>query len=145
MANKAFWEKNKGKTGQWYIIGPFYALFITAALLYICALMLSKEVIPTSVIEECAIISVFLGSAAGGVIAAKKGGEGILVEGSVTGVILFAVILIITILRPDGKVLSDETLKTAVSAIGGATFGGVMCLNRKGNRKHKKHAVHSGT
>jgi putative membrane protein (TIGR04086 family) len=144
MFDKVFEKRNKHKAMRWYVSGPFWGLIFTAVLLYVCSMLLSREFIPTSLVRECAIMSVFLGSMAGGIIAAKRGGEGVLVKGALTGIIILSIILIIAILRPDGKVLSQDTLKTAICAISGGTCGGVMCLKRSGSKKHKKNTARSG-
>ncbi len=130
-------KKKDGGRGRWFIRGPFLGLLVSAAFLYIFALLLSKSLIPSSLMGECVLVSVFLGSAAGGMTAAKIKREGVLVAGALTGLVMLAVIVLVIILRPDGKVFCADTLKTAICAVGGGTFGGVLCLRRAGSRKYK--------
>lgn len=137
-------KKDGRKAGKWYIRGPVIGMIVAAVLLYIWSVLLSGDLIPSSLLEEGALCAVFIGAALGGVAAAKARREGVLVAGAATGAILFAFILLVIILRPTGQVLCDETLKTGICSLGGGAFGSVLCLQSAGSKKHKRSASHSG-
>ncbi|HBR09487.1 MAG TPA: TIGR04086 family membrane protein [Clostridiales bacterium] len=141
MFNNVFKKREKIKTGRWYTRGPLTGILFAAIMLYICSLLLSKEIIPSQLMSECVIASVFIGTSVGGAVAARSKREGVLTAGVLTGLIVLGVIVLATILRPTGKVLSDTMLKMAICTVGGGTFGGAMCLNRSGGKKHKRTAA----
>jgi putative membrane protein (TIGR04086 family) len=136
-------KKRDGVKSQWFFRGPFAGLLSLAAFLYMFSLLLSRNLMPSSLLSECALLSVFMGGIAGGLTAAKIKREGVLTAGLLTGVIMLAVAVLVAILRPDGKVFSPETLKTAICAISGGTCGGVLCLRRPGSKKHKNKVPRS--
>lgn len=138
MIENAFRKRGAG-LGRWYIRGPFFGLLSIAGLLYICAMLLSHEILPATLMGDCTLASIFAGTAVGGTIAAKLKREGVLVAGLLTGAIILAMIALAVILRPTGKLLSDETLKSGICTIGGGAFGGVLCLQRPGVKKHKRN------
>ncbi|NCB52394.1 MAG: TIGR04086 family membrane protein [Clostridia bacterium] len=137
-------KRDGSKTGKWYIRGPIGGLVAATVLLYVWSALLSADLIPSSLLEEGALMSLFLGAAIGGVAAAKIKREGVLSAGAATGAEMCAVILLVIMFRPSGQVLSEETLKTAICALGGGAFGGVLCLQKAGNKKHKKNTVRVG-
>ena len=45
---------------KWYLLGPLTAAVSLPALMYLCAVLLAREILPFSLVEELAIACVFL-------------------------------------------------------------------------------------
>lgn len=135
-------RKKRGQgTSRWYMLSFLAAIGVAAILLYICAVLISKETLPTSLMRDCTVASVFLGCTAGGALAARKGGRGVLFSGGILGTAVGLLLLAVAALLPEGKVISIGFLRMLVSALAGGLFGGALCLPRRkkaGMKKSKK-------
>ncbi len=69
-------RKGKKSTGlNWYTLGPLLAAVAVAALMYLLAVLLERQILPYALVDELLIACVFLGAAIGGAAAAKKRGR----------------------------------------------------------------------
>ncbi len=127
--------KRKGE-GRWYLAGPALGLLTMAALLAIFALALQRGWVPEKLMEPSVLLSVFLGSVAGGARASAVRGEGVLTCGAAVGCIHLALLALSAWLAPEGRVLSGEMLRLGICCLGGGALGGVLLLRR--GKTHKR-------
>ena len=84
-------RKGKKSTGlNWYTLGPLLAAVAVAALMYLLAVMLERQILPYALVDELLIACVFLGAAIGGAAAAIKRGRSALASGLIAGAVLAA-------------------------------------------------------
>lgn len=113
------------------VFGAIIGAVLLIILLYISALLISAEYIPESFDENLIIVSVFLGATVCAVTAVKRRGTGAMVTGLAAGLIYLVLIMVVSALIPQGRMLGDMTLKILICCITGGAFGGALCLNSK--------------
>ena len=88
-------RKGKKSTGlNWYTLGPLLAAVAVAALMYLLAVLLERQILPYALVDELLIACVFLGAAIGGAAAAKKRGKSALASGLIAGAVLAALLAV---------------------------------------------------
>ena len=84
-------KRSKRKTSvRWYLIGPLAAVIALPALLYLCAILLAKEILPFTVMEELVIACVFLTGTISAVAACAGRGGKVMQTGLCMGCVLAA-------------------------------------------------------
>ena len=125
-------KRSKRKTSVcWYLIGPLAAVIALPALLYLCAVLLAKEILPFTVMEELVIACVFLTGTISAVAACAGRGGKVMQTGLCMGCVLAAAIVIITLAAPGEGPFTSATLKHVIAAITGGCFGGALSIKRK--------------
>lgn len=133
--------ERKGKRRSalsWYALGPLAAAAALAALIYLLAALLERQILPYALADELLIACVFLGSALGGAAAAKRRGGAVLAAGLVSGAALAALIAIGTLMARGEAALSAACLQHVIAAVAGGAFGGALCLDRGGAKRKKR-------
>ena len=115
---------------RWYVAGPVAAAVCLPALLYACALLLARDVLPYSLMEELSIACVFLASAASGAAAAASRGGRVMQTGLLMGGAVASVMVIASLAAPGTEALAAGCARSAVAALGGGAFGGALCIKR---------------
>ena len=126
---------------RWYILGPLTAAVSLSLLLFVCAVLLSREILPFELMEELVIAAVFLAATAGGAAAARGRGGKVMQAGLLSGGVLAAVIVIGTLALPGEGLLSAQCLRHVIAALSGGAFGGALSIKRggrKGKRRKRK-------
>lgn len=136
-------ERASKQTGinRWYVKGPLLGAFSSAALMYACALLFAKEVLPYGLLPYITIACVFAGCAAGGALAASARGKGRLPAGLMSGAAVLLLILIFTFASEDGSPASPQFVKMAIAALGGGIFGGALSAGRASKMHKKKRRI----
>ena len=129
-------RKPKSKIA-WYIAGPAVSMLCLPVLMYLCALLLAREVLPYELMEELVIACVFVSATAGGAAACAARGGKVMQTGFATGCILAAAIVIITLAVPGEGPLNARCLRHVIAAAAGGTFGGALSIKR-GKRLPKR-------
>ena len=133
-------RKGKKSTGlNWYTLGPLLAAVAVAALMYLLAVLLERQILPYALVDELLIACVFLGSTAGGAGAAKRRGSAPLPSGLTAGAALAAAVVVVSLMAQGEGAISADCLRHVIAAVAGGAFGGALCLNR-GVGKRKKRA-----
>ena len=135
MFMRAERSKRRGE-GRWYAAGPLTGAAAAAGLLLLFAFLLYRSWIPAKYMEVCALLSVFLGAAAGGARAAAMRGEGVLTCGAAAGGMLFLALLLSAWILPQGRVFSEEMLRMLICCADGGLLGGVLKMKR--GKTHKR-------
>ena len=124
-------RKGKKSTGlNWYTLGPLLAAVAVAALMYLLAVLLERQIL--------LIACVFLGAAIGGAAAAKKRGKSALASGLIAGAVLAALLAVGSLMAEGEAALSADCLRHAIAAVAGGLFGGALCLNRRAAKRKKR-------
>ena len=122
-------KKEAGKKD--IIIGVTAGYLTTTIILLIFAVLTAKEVFPESGEKGSVIIAAFIGSIIGGLIATRKlKGRG-MVYALLTGLIMFAVNIVVRCFIPDGAVLNRFTLWVAASFLIGGLLSGIVRSSKK--------------
>ena len=128
-------RKGKKSTGlNWYTLGPLLAAVAVAALMYLLAVLLERQILPYALVDELLIACVFLGAAIGGAAAAKKRGKSALASGLIAG----ALLAVGSLMAEGEAALSADCLRHAIAAVAGGLFGGALCLNRRAAKRKKR-------
>lgn len=122
---------------SWYITGPVVSIICLPVLMYICALLLAREVLPYDLMEELVIACVFLAGTAGAAAACAARGGKVMQTGFAVGCILAAAIVIVTLAVPGEGPLNARCLRHVIAAAAGGAFGGALSIKR-GNRPKKR-------
>ena len=120
---------------KWYLLGPLTAAVSLPALMYLCAVLLAREILPFSLVEELTIACVFLSGTLSALAACAGRGGRAAQTGLAMGAVLAAAIVVITLAAPGEGPLSAHTLRCSVAAIAGGFFGGVLGMKRKNPRR----------
>ena len=128
------WRKQKLK---WYLLGPAACIISLPVLIYICALLVAKEVLPFELLEELVIACVFLSGAFGGLAACAARGGKVMQTGLTVGAVLAGAIVIATLVMPGEGVLNANCLRHVIAAVTGGAFGGALSIKRKRGDKHR--------
>ena len=129
-------RKGKKSTGlNWYTLGPLLAAVAVAALMYLLAVLLERQILPYALVDELLIACVFLGAAIGG---AKKRGRSALASGLIAGAVLAALLAVGSLMAEGEAALSADCLRHAIAAVAGGLFGGALCLNRRAAKRKKR-------
>ncbi len=123
---------------KWYVLGPLTAAVSLPALMYLCAVLLAREVLPYGLMEELVIACVFFASALGGAAAAAGRGGKVLQTGAAIGAAVAGAIVIAALAAPGEGPLNSETLKHVIAALCGGAFGGALSLRRGGGKKRRR-------
>ena len=118
---------------RWYVLGPVLGAAASAALLYITAVLLERQILPYSLAGELVIACLFLGSTAGGAGAAKRRGSAPLPSGLTAGAAL-----VVSLMAQGEGAISADCLRHVIAAVAGGAFGGALCLNRGGGKRKKR-------
>ncbi len=122
---------------KWYLAGPLVCAVSLPLLLYVCALLLAREILPFGLMEELVIACVFLSGTLGGLAAALSGGEKAFQTGLSVGGILASVIVVLTLAVPGEGALSASCIRHVIAALAGGAFGGVLSVRRSGGKKKR--------
>ena len=132
-------RKGKKSTGlNWYTLGPLLAAVAVAALMYLLAVLLERQILPYALVDELLIACVFLGAAIGGAAAAKKRGKSALASGLIAGAVLAALLAVGSLMAEGEAALSADCLRHAIAAVAGGLFGGALCPNRRAAKRKKR-------
>ncbi len=123
---------------KWYIAGSAAGIISLPLLMYICAVLLAKDILPFELMEELVITCVFLAGTAGGIAACAGRGEKVMQTGAAAGCILAAVIIVAALAVPGMGPLNASSLKHIIAAVCGGAFGGALCIKRKKPGKGRK-------
>ena len=129
-------RKPKSKI-SWYLAGPVVSIVCLPVLMYLCALLLAREVLPYGLMEELVIACVFVSGAAGGAAACAARGGKVMQTGLAVGCILAAAIVVVTLMVPGEGPLNARCLRHVIAAAAGGAFGGAISIKR-GNRPKKR-------
>ncbi|NLV86960.1 MAG: hypothetical protein GX025_07060 [Clostridiales bacterium] len=77
------------------------------------------------------MISVIIGSAAGGLYCAGKQGGGVVTAGAASAGSYILLVLLISLMIAKSGERESMILKVMIATVAGGTFGGVLRLNRK--------------
>lgn len=124
---------------RWYVFGPALGAVAAAALLYLTAVLLERQILPYSLSGDFVIACLFLGSTAGGAAAAKRRGSAPLPSGLIAGAAIAAAVVIVSLMAQGEGAVSADCLRHVIASVAGGAFGGALCLNR-GAGKRKKRA-----
>ena len=131
--------KRKAKL-KWYIAGPLICAVSLPALLYLCAILLAREVLPFEVMAELVIACVFVSAALGGMAACSAREGKVMQTGLATGAIFAGILVVITLVVPGEGALNADCLRHVIAAVCGGAFGGALCIKRGGHKpKRRKH------
>ena len=126
---------------RWYIVGALAAIVSLPALLYICAILLAREVLSFELMEELVIACVFFSSTIAAVAACAGRGGKAMQTGLVMGGGIAAAIVIICLAAPGEGPFNACTLRHVIAAVTGGAFGGAWCIKRgtrSARRKKRK-------
>lgn len=123
---------------KWYAFGPALGAVAAAALLYITAVLLERQILPYSLAGDFVIACLFFGSTAGGAAAAKRRGSAPLPSGLIAGSALAAAVVVVSLMAQGEGALSADCLRHVIAAVAGGAFGGALCLNRGGGKRKKR-------
>ena len=99
---------------KWYLLGPLSAAVSLPALMYLCAVLLAREVLPFSLVEELTIACVFLSGTLSALAAcAGRGGRA-----AQTGLPMGAV-LAAAMERTTNKATAEEIYEKAAGQVDG--------------------------
>lgn len=112
------------------LIGVCVGVVCTTLLLILCALLLYKLALPTTVVTPMALAALGLGGLAGGLAAGMSGKEKGLLIGGLCGVVLALLLLIGSIADGRGPTWGYAVLEWAVLTVCSAA-GGVLGVNRR--------------
>lgn len=127
-----------GLLKRWYIAGPLLGIVTLAALLFVCAWLLSGGFVPGEIADEVAVAALFLSAFAGGGCSAKRRGRGVLAAGAIAGGSLAALVLLAAACNPEGAALGPANLRALLALTAGGMSGGVLGLKRRTTKKNKK-------
>ncbi len=133
--------ERRGKRRQrlkWYLFGPVTGLIAIAAIGYACAVLLERQVFPSSTLEVLTIASVFLGSTLGGIAAAKRRGASALEAGGLSGAVLAILVVLVALVAPGEGPATATCLRFVIATVAGGAFGGALCLDRCRAKRRKK-------
>lgn len=123
---------------KWYAFGPALGAVAAAALLYLTAVLLERQILPYSLSGDFVIACLFFGSTAGGAAAAKRRGSAPLPSGLIAGSALAAAVVVVSLMAQGEGALSADCLRHVIAAVAGGAFGGALCLNRGGGKRKKR-------
>lgn len=136
QTSRQTWRKQKLK---WYLLGPIACLVSLPVLIYACALLVAKEVLPFELLEELVIACVFLSGTFGGLAACAARGGKVMQTGLTVGAILAGGIVIATLVMPGEGVLNAQCLRHVIAALAGGAFGGALSIKHKrGDKRRRK-------
>ena len=115
---------------KWYLLGPLTAAVSLPALMYLCAVLLAREILPFSLVEELTIACVFLSGTLSALAACAGRGGRAAQTGLAMGAVLAAAIVVITLAAPGEGPLNAGTLRLIIAAAAGGAFGGALCVRR---------------
>lgn len=123
---------------RWYVFGPALGAVAAAALLYLTAVLLERQILPYSLSGDFVIACLFLGSTAGGAAAAKRRGSAPLPSGLIAGAAIAAAVVIVSLMAQGEGAVSADCLRHVIASVAGGAFGGALCLNRGGGKRKKR-------
>lgn len=123
---------------KWYAFGPALGAVAAAALLYLTAVLLERQILPYSLAGDFVIACLLFGSTAGGAAAAKRRGSAPLPSGLIAGSALAAAVVVVSLMAQGEGALSADCLRHVIAAVAGGAFGGALCLNRGGGKRKKR-------
>lgn len=107
---------------------------VTLILLAVCAVAIWKGAIPESVAGDLALGAAFAGAIVSGAVTAA--GEGSAVLPGLLGGLGFLILVIVAGLYREQFDFFDTTfLKTAICALAGGTFGGIISTSKKNKKR----------
>ncbi len=123
---------------KWYVLGPAVCILSLPVFMYLCALLLARELLPFSLAEELVTASVFLAGTAGGAAgSAVRGGKAVQ-SGFISGCVLAAALAVAALAAPGEGALSAQCLRHAIAAAAGGAFGGALGMRRRPGKKRRK-------
>ncbi|MGI6025896.1 MAG: TIGR04086 family membrane protein [Candidatus Scatomorpha sp.] len=120
------------------MFGPALGAVAAAALLYLTAVLLERQILPYSLSGDFVIACLFLGSTAGGAAAAKRRGSAPLPSGLIAGAAIAAAVVIVSLMAQGEGAVSADCLRHVIASVAGGAFGGALCLNRGGGKRKKR-------
>ena len=123
---------------KWYLAGPLVCAVSLPLLLYVCALLLAREILPFGLMEELVIACVFLSGTLGGLAAALSRGEKAFQTGLSVGGILASVIVVLTLAVPGEGALSASCIRHVIAALAGGASAQCQALGRKKEARQAK-------
>ena len=133
-------EKQKPKSAllKHALVGGVLGLLISLAVMPILALTISSGLVAESLTDSFVVISVIIGSAAGGLYCAGKQGGGVVTAGAASAGSYILLVLLISLMTAKSGERGSMILKVMIATVAGGTFGGVLRLNRKKKKSRLK-------
>ena len=119
-------------------VGSVFGLVITLLLLFAASLLMEAEKLPMTLSEEAIITATFAGAAAAGLIAGRRQGRRVLLAGLGAGLLCLLITKLIAACLPQGNLLNPLSIKTAIAAVTGGTFGGALLTRGKKQKKSRR-------
>ncbi len=114
--------------------GVFLGIAFIMLILLFGALLISGEKVTESFGSTLICIAAFLGTACGGLLAARKNKSMFLVTGIIVGLVMCFLRMILSAFSSDGMIFDMTSLKIIIFLILGGIFGGLMA----GKKRHKR-------
>ena len=122
---------------KWYLAGPLVCALSLPALLYLCAVLLAREVLPFELMEELVIACVFACATLGALAACAVRKRRVMQTGFATGCMLAAALVILALAAPGEGALTALCLRHVIAAMAGGAFGGALSI-RRGDRPKRR-------